>query len=270
TESGRSLAVDDVKGNVFAHICRGSRKDIRDAVEAASKALGGWSSRTAYNRGQILYRMAEMLEGKADEFQQVLSKTAGASRAEARREVEASIDRLIAFAGWADKYTQVVGCQNAVAGPYYNFTVPEPTGVTGVVAPNSPSLLGLITLIAPPLCAGNALVVLASESTPIPATVFAEVCATSDVPSGVVNIITGLHEELIEHLAMHRNVQALVAANLDQEYATAARLGAAENVKRVTVQDWSKQDWWDVTRAESPWTIEPFVEMKTIWHPSSV
>jgi acyl-CoA reductase-like NAD-dependent aldehyde dehydrogenase len=269
TESGRSMAVEDVDGNTCAHLCHGSRKDLREAVEAASKAGDAWSARTAYNRGQILYRMAEMLEGKADEFQQALIRTVGATKPDARREVEASIDRLIAFAGWTDKYTQIVGCQNPVAGPYYNFTVPEPTGVTAVVAPDEPALLGLITLIAAPICAGNAIVVIASDAFPVPATLFGEVCATSDLPAGVVNIITGYRDELLEHLANHRNVQAIVAANVTKKQAETLRLGVAENIKRVHVRAWAPEEWYDVELAESPWTIEPFVEMKTIWHPSA-
>jgi len=269
TESGRSLKVTDAEGDeTLAHICHGSRKDLRDAIEAARSAQPKWASRTTYNRGQILYRMAEMLEGKRDEFASMIKQTTGVTIGDAREEVDASIDRLVAFAGWADKFAQMLGCNNAVAGPFYNFTVPEPTGVIVVVSPDEPSLLGLVSLLAPVVCAGNAAVVIASERYPLPAAVFAEVCATSDVPAGVINIITGRRNELLEHIANHRNVHGISAANLKRADNTTLRLGAAENVKRVSVIKRAEDDWFDADECESPWTIEPFVDMKTIWHPS--
>lgn len=282
TESGRSLKVKDAKGNILAHICHASRKDLRDAVEAARAALPKWCGATSYNRGQVLYRMAEMMEGKREEFAEAIvetSKSASSkksksnSRAVATRvalaEVDAAIDRLVCFAGWADKYAQVLGCNNPVASSHYNFTVPEPTGVIGVAAPDEPSLLGLITLIAPPLCAGNTVVAISSDANPIPACILSEVCATSDVPGGVVNILTGKRAELLEHLANHRGVDGIHAANLPRSQSTTLRLGAAENVKRVHVRKIDEQEWYEPGVCETPWMIEPFVEMKTIWHPSA-
>ena len=269
TESGRSMPIEDTKGNIIAHLSRASRKDLRDAIEAASKAQSGWFDRTAYNRGQILYRMAEMLEGKREEFAETIKATTGRTVNQSRKEVDASIDRLVCFAGWADKYTHVLGANNTVAGPYYNFTAPEPTGVIGVLAPNEPPLLGLISLIAPALCAGNTVAVLASEAHPMSAAIFAEVCATSDVPPGVINLLTGNRNELIEHLANHRNVNGISAANVSKKQRETLELGIADNLKRVHVENYSDDDWFDVDPFESPWMIEPFVEFKTIWHPSA-
>lgn len=270
SESGRTTALTDRRGKVIAHICRGSRKDLRDAVEVARAAQSHWAQRSGYNRGQILYRMAEMVEGKREEFAEAIRATGASTIVAARREVDASVDRLVSFAGWADKYSQVLGCRNPVAGPYYNFTTPEPTGVVGVIAPDEPALLGLLTLLAAPLCAGNALVALASHRHPLPAALLGEVCATADVPAGVVNIITCVRAELIEPLAQHRNVDAIGAANLTRRQAATLRLGTAENVKRVHVEKIGREEWYDAGACESPWRIEPFVEMKTIWHPSAI
>lgn len=284
SESGRTIAVTDPRGRVVAHVCRASRKDLRDAVTAARKALSGWRNATAYLRGQILYRMAEMMEGKRDELAAALVE--GREKpAAAKREVGAAVDRLIAYAGWADKYAQVLGCNNAVAGPYYNFTVPEPTGVVAVVAPDSPGLLGLVSLCAPALCAGNAVVAVAGQSHPIAAAVLAEVFATSDLPGGVLNLLTGTRDELVPIIAGHRDIDAVLAAGVSPEHARALREGAAENVKRVKVFDViasttkgarsreaksaSRTAWFDAAACESPWWIEPVVEMKTIWHPSA-
>ena len=263
SESGRSTKVSDDDGRAVAHFCRASRKDLRAAVEAARKAQSSWAARTAYNRGQILYRMGEMLEGKRNEFLSLLGE-------DAEREVDATIDRLIAFAGWSDKYAQVAGCHNPVAGPYYNFTVPEPTGVVGVVAPDECSLLALVSLLAPVIVAGNTAAVIASQAGPLAPCVFGEVCATSDVPAGVINILTGRRAELIEHLANHRDVDSIHGANMGDDEARTLRLGAAENVKRVTIRTLASEDWYDARDCESPYWIEPFVEMKTIWHPSGV
>jgi acyl-CoA reductase-like NAD-dependent aldehyde dehydrogenase len=275
SESGRSIPVHDGKRRVFAHISHASRKDLRDAVEAARKALSAWSGATDSNRGQVLYRLAEMMEGKRAELEEAISSVAPAkakARSKpapaitARREVELSIDRLVSFAGWADKYAQVLGCNNPVAGPFYNFTIPEPTGVVAVVAPDEAPLLALISLIAPALCAGNTVVAFASEISPIAAAVLAEACATSDLPAGVVNLLTGQRAELIPHIASHRDIDAVHAANLDAAQATALRAGAAENVKRVTTRE--VRDWADAAECTSPWWIEPLVELKTVWHPS--
>lgn len=282
SESGRTIAVSDPRGRVAAHVCHASRKDLRDAVSAARKALPGWRGATAYLRGQILYRMAEMMEGKREELAAALV-VGGEKPAAAKREVEASIDRLVAYAGWADKFAQVLGCNNAVAGPYYNFTVPEPTGVVAVVAPDSPGLLGLVSLCAPALCAGNAVVAVvgADGGQPIAAAVLAEVFATSDLPGGVLNLLTGTRDELGPVIAGHRDIDAVLAAGVSAEQARVLREGAAENVKRVRVLDHKapgnkaakaargEVDWFDAAACESPWWIEPVVEMKTIWHPSA-
>jgi acyl-CoA reductase-like NAD-dependent aldehyde dehydrogenase len=274
SESGRSLPVHDAKRRVFAHISHASRKDLRDAVEAARKALPAWSGATAYNRGQVLYRLAEMMEGKRAELEEAISavpakaktRSKAAPGLPARREVELAIDRLVSFAGWADKYAQVLGCNNPVAGPFYNFTTPEPTGVVAVVAPDEAPLLALISLIAPALCAGNTVVAVASDTNPLPAAILAEACATSDLPAGVVNLLTGQHAELIPHIAGHRDIDAVHAANLDPAQTAALRAGAAENVKRVTTREVA--DWTDAAECTSPWWIEPLVELKTVWHPS--
>jgi len=270
SESGRSMAIENTKGHVIAHLSRASRKDMRDAIEAASKAQPGWFDRSAYNRGQILYRMAEMLEGKREEFALAIKSTTGRTVAQTRKEVDASIDRMVCFAGWADKYTHVLGANNTVAGPYYNFTAPEPTGVLGVVAPDEPALLGLVSLAAPAVCAGNTVVVLASQSHPLAAAIFAEVCATADVPAGVINMLTGFRSELIEHLANHRNVNGVSAANVSKKQRETLELGIADNLKRVHVAHYADDEWFDVETFESPWMIEPFVEFKTIWHPAAM
>ncbi len=267
TESGRSIAITDTAGKTITHVCHASRKDFRNAVVAARAAQPGWMGRDAYNRSQILYRMAEMLEGKAEEFAQLIKQTTDADLRAARKEVEASADRLVAYAGWADKFSQVLGCHNPVVGPYYNFTVPEATGVVVVVAPDEPSLLGLITLMAPALCSGSTVVALGSEKYPIATSVLGEVCATSDVPAGVINLLTGQRAELIEHIANHRDVNAIVGVGLSKAHAAALRMGASENIKRVRVED--RVDFYDDEACESPWRIEPLVEMKTIWHPSA-
>lgn len=273
SESGRSLKVENMKGKVIAHLCRASRKDLRDAVEAARKAQGGWAERDAYNRGQILYRMAEMLEGKRSEFVDALSATVEGGKRRAQREVSAAIDRLVHYAGWADKFSQVLGCHNPVAGPYYNFTVPEPTGIVACVAPDEEPLLALITLIAPPLCAGNVVIALGSSQHPLATAIFAEVAATSDVPGGVINLLTGYRDELVERIADHREINAIHAANLPKKEGKVLREGASENVKRVHILTFSAPEkWYDTSRGggESPWVIEPFVEMKTIWHPAKI
>lgn len=262
TESGRSIAVKNASGEVLAHVCQGSRKDLRNAVEVAQKVQPKWAGATAYLRGQILYRIAEMMEGRASELAEALTAT-GANNAQA--EVAAAIDLTIAYAGWADKWQQVLGTNNAVAGPYYNFTVPEPTGVAVVVAPDEPGLLGLIALLLPIVCAGDAAVCIASETHPLIVAPLAECLATSDLPGGVVNLITGFRDELVEHIATHRDIDAVHAAGLSAEHASTLRAGSAENLKRVTLHDAVALD-----TAADPWWIEPFVEMKTVWHPSAV
>jgi len=269
TESGRTARVLDSRGEVLAHVCRASRKDLRDAVAAARQAQAGWAARDAYNRGQILYRMAEMLEGKAAEFTELLSATVAGGKQRSAREVDAAIERLVCFAGWADKYAQVLGCNNPVAGPYYNFTIPEATGVIGIIAADDQPLLSLVSLLAPVLCAGNTIVALGPDDHPLAAAVLGEVCATSDVPAGVVNLLTGQRGELMEILAGHRDVDGIHAAGVDPEARQTLEAGAAENMKRVTVRPTSGKDWYDQTDCHSPYWIEPFVDYKTIWHPSA-
>lgn len=274
SESGRSMIVHDRAGKVLAHASRASRKDLRDAVEAARRAQPGWAGATAYNRGQVLYRLAEMVEGKAAELAALIdaceSGTPGTAAEGGAGEVRACVDRLVAYAGWADKYSQVLGCNNPVAGPYYNFTVPEPTGVVCVLAPASPSLLGLVALAAPALCAGNAVVAVASGASPLPAAVFAEGVATCDLPGGVLNILTTQQDELTAHATGHRDIEAIHAADLDAKNTELVRAGVAENLKRVVVRSLDRADWFDPRLCENPWWIESFVEMKTMWHPASV
>ena len=267
TESGRSLAVKDGAGQMVAHVCRASRKDLRESIEAARSACAGWAGATAYNRGQVIYRIAEMLEGRRDEFVHLL-RAAPHPALDPETEVACAVDRLVAFAGWADKHAQVLGCNNPVAGPYYNFTSPEPTGIVVVIAADDAPLLSLVSLLAPPLCAGNAVVALGAESNMPIAAVLGEVCATSDVPGGVINLLTGLREEIIPHIASHREIDAIHGAGLTPEQATTLRAGVAENLKRVHLRDTSGPAWLDDETCHSPWWIEPFVEMKTIWHPS--
>jgi acyl-CoA reductase-like NAD-dependent aldehyde dehydrogenase len=245
SESGRTY---DAEGH---NVARASRKDARDAVRAARGAFPKWAGTTAYNRGQVLYRLAEMLEARTGEFAELSS---------GREEVERSVDRLVWYAGWADKLAQVIGSSNPVAGPYFNFSVPEPTGVVAVIAPEEPPLLGFVSRIAPVLVGGNAVVVVASESRPLAAVELAEVVATSDVPPGVVNVLTGYRDELAPVLAAHMDVNALDLAGMNGDVAELERL-AAGNVKRVVRGSADSQ---------SPWEVSSFLELKTVWHPIGV
>lgn len=261
TESGRTIEVLDASQNLVAHVCQGSRKDLRNAVEAATKAQGGWASATAYLRGQVLYRLAEMMEGKRLELAQAIGQGG-------ETEVNAAIDRVVHFAGWTDKFAQVMGGTNPVAGPYHNFTIPFAMGAVGVIAPDEPSLLGLITLVLPVIAVGNACVVLASEKNPVPAMILAEALATSDLPAGVVNLLSGYRDELVEHFSSHRELIAVHASGVSDSHRTLLRLGAADNLKRVTIRE--DIDFFDDAVCEGPNWIDPFVEFKTIWHPSAV
>ena len=245
SESGRTY---EAQG---ANVARASRKDVRDAVRAARGAFPKWAGMTAYNRGQVLYRIAEMMEARRSEFAELCS---GA------KEVDRAIDRFVWYAGWADKLGQILGSSNPVAGPYFNFTIPEPTGVVGVVAPDEPPLAGFVSRVAPALVGGNATVVLASETSPLAAVELAEVLATSDVPGGVVNVLTGNRDELAPVLAGHMDVNALDIGGADGQSEELERL-AADNVKRVVR---GRPD------AESPWEIASFLELKTVWHPIGV
>jgi acyl-CoA reductase-like NAD-dependent aldehyde dehydrogenase len=271
TESGRSYLVSDAKGKPLANACRASRKDVRDAVVAARKAFPGWSGATAYNRGQILYRVAEMLEGRREQFVEEVVRAEGATHKQATEAVAKAVDRWVWYAGWADKLAQVLGSSNPVAGPYFNFSVPEPTGVVGLVAPADSSLLGLVSRLAPIIVSGNTAVVLTSEKRPLPAVTLGEVLATSDLPGGVVNLLSGFTAELIGPLAAHMDVDALDLAGLDLALYRDAELAAAANVKRVVAPlRLSSRAWLDDARAQDPYWIAAFLEIKTVWHPIGV
>ena len=264
SESGRSFPVQDAKGRHLANAALASRKDVRDAVVAARKAFGGWSSATGYNRGQILYRVAEMLEGRRDQFVTEVAAIEGIPPRKAADIVDAAVDRWVWYAGWTDKIGQVAGASNPVAGPYFNFSVVEPTGVVAVVAPQASSLLGLVSVVAPILTTGNTVVVLSSERRPLPAITLAEVLATSDVPGGVVNVLTGRVDELVSHLAAHMDVNAIDLAGLAGEDAAELERLAADNVKRVLRPAATEPDW---AAAPEPARILAFTETKTVWHP---
>lgn len=263
SESGRYFTLDDEDGNVVANICRGSRKDFRDAVVAARNAFAGWSAASPYLRGQILYRIAEMLEGRADQFVAELVLL-GVSKRRARAEVDATVDRLIYYAGWSDKYQQVFSSVNPVASSHFNFSVLEPTGVVSVIAPNDSGLLGLISNIAPVIVGGNTCIVLASESLPLCAVSFAEVLHASDVPAGVVNILTGLREELTVQFASHMDVNAVIFCDGDVQVSKDIQQIAADNIKRVIPR--VEMRWPDVA-TQNPYLIKDTLETKTTWHP---
>jgi acyl-CoA reductase-like NAD-dependent aldehyde dehydrogenase len=269
TESGRAYEVFGAKGQPLANASRGTRKDIRDAVRAARAAQPEWAAKTGYNRSQILYRIAELMEGRRDQFIAEVVTAEGVTRPRAQRAVDAAIDRWVWYAGWADKYPQVIGTVNPVAGHYFNFSVPEPTGVVGIIAPEGSSLLGLVSRLAPVIVSGNSAVVLASESRPLPAVTLTEVLATSDVPGGVVNLITGLRRELVAHLAGHMDVNALDAFGAAPEDAGRLEDIAVENVKRFVRPPkggLERYDWLS-DGAQSPYLIGEYVEIKTVWHP---
>jgi len=269
TESGRAYEVFDARGRLLANACRATRKDVRDAVRAARKAVPDWAGKTAFNRSQILYRIAELMEGRRDQFITEVIAAEGVGRRRATRLVDAAIDRWVWYAGWADKYSQVIGSVNPVNGSYFNFSVPEPTGVVGVIAPEASSLLGLVSRLAPVIVSGNTAVVLSSESRPLPAVTLTEVLATSDVPGGVVNLITGLRVELVQHLAGHMDVNGLDAFGLNPAQAAEIEVLGTENVKRVARPPSRGLDGYDwlANAAQSPYLIGQFVETKTVWHP---
>jgi len=267
TESGRYYPIHAATGGeLLANACRGSRKDLRNAVQAARKAFPAWSGKTAYNRGQILYRIAEVCESRAPELAREI-QLLGSSASEAAKEVSRTIDRWVYYAGWSDKYPQLFGSVNPVAGPYYNFTVPEPTGVVGVVGPETPALLGLVSRIAPALVGGNTVVAITSESRPLPSITLGEVFATSDIPAGVVNLISGIKNELVPWLASHMDVNAIDTTGVDEGQLAALEKAAAENVKRLVRFDAAAIGWDDARRSQSPYAIAEFQEMKTVWHP---
>jgi acyl-CoA reductase-like NAD-dependent aldehyde dehydrogenase len=268
SESGRSFEVTGAGGGFLANAALASRKDARDAVVAARKAFPGWSGATAYNRGQVLYRVAEVLEGRRVQFADEVRLAVGGSHKSAFAEVDAAVDRWVWYAGWADKLAQVRGGANPVAGPYFNFSLPEPTGVVAVLAPQDSPLLGLVSVLAPAIVSGNTVVVVASEKYPLPAVTLAEVLATSDVPGGVVNLLTGRVAEIAPWLASHMDVNAIdLAGALDAPGALADDLAvaAAENLKRVVrlpVSDWTAEPGLDRMIAT--------LETKTVWHPLGV
>jgi acyl-CoA reductase-like NAD-dependent aldehyde dehydrogenase len=266
SESGRYLQARASDGSHLDNFSWASRKDFRDAVVAARAAFEGWNKATAYNRGQILYRAAEMLQNRAAELTSEISRSTGASVAKARREVAVSIDRLVHFAGWTDKYSQVFGSVNPVATPHFNFTTPDPTGVVVVLAPDEPSLLALVSLMAPVILSGNAAIVLASDKHPLPAVTFTEILATSDLPGGVVNVLTGKRAELVPHIASHMDVNAVVDGAGVPELGAKLQGGTAINLKRYANHSLATADWF-TARADDPYWILDTVEFKTAWHP---
>ncbi|MFG3716674.1 aldehyde dehydrogenase family protein [Streptomyces massasporeus] len=263
SESGRVYEVTDSKGKWLANAPLSSRKDARDAVVAARKAFGGWSGATAYNRGQVLYRVAEMLEGRRDQFTREVADAEGLSKSKAAAVVDATIDRWVWYAGWTDKIAQVVGGGNPVAGPFFNLSSPEPTGVVAVLAPQESSFLGLVSVLAPVIATGNTAIVVASEKSPLPALSLAEVLATSDVPGGVVNVLSGRTAEIAAPLAAHQDVNAIDLAGADEVLAKDLEIAAADNLKRVLRPQ-------PVDYAETPGTdrLTAFLETKTVWHPT--
>lgn len=265
-ESGRVAPALAAGGATLANYCMASRKDFREAVVAARKAQAGWAKASAYLRGQILYRAAEMLEQRASELAAELSR-AGAKTAD--KEVAAAVDRLVHYAGWTDKFPQIFGAVNPVASPHFNFTFPEPAGVVVAVCPDSPALLGLISIVVPVVLSGNACVVLASERAPLPALTLAEVLATSDLPGGVINILTGSRAELAPHFASHMDVNAIVDASGDPAVGATLQGGSAANLKRYARRDLAASAWF-TSAAEDPYWILDTVEMKTAWHPIGV
>lgn len=263
TESGRYYSLMGNDANAIANVCLSSRKDARNAVVAARKAFGSWSERSAFNRGQIVYRIAEMLEGRRSQFIEEL-QLMGLTAANAAKEVDASIDRIVYYAGWCDKYQQIVSSVNPVSSSHFNFSVAEATGVVGIIAPEESPLLGLVSLLIPAIAGGNTVILVASEKYPLSAVTLAEVIHSSDVPGGVVNILTGTVGELMPPLASHLDVNAMTSSGLTQDMASAMQVQAAENVKRVVnypAMDWSKSSSQGLSM------IEDLQEIKTTWHP---
>jgi len=256
TESGRTYEIKSAKGVFIANPCLASRKDLKDAVVAARAAQSGWNKASAYNKGQILYRIAEMLEGRRGQFVEEIVLVTGATKSKAEKEVTDSVDRLVWYAGWSDKISSLSGALNPVAGPYYNFTVPESMGVIAAIAPEAPSLLGLIDAIAPIIVGGNTVVVLASTKAPLSAMSFAEVIATSDVPAGVINILSGKKDEIAPWMASHMDIDGFDISGLAAKSHGAIRIAGAENLKRIYS-----------FKSADPGRILAFLENKTVWHP---
>jgi acyl-CoA reductase-like NAD-dependent aldehyde dehydrogenase len=265
SESGRSYPVENASGELLAHAAQASRKDVRDAVVAARKAFAGWSGATAYNRGQVIYRVAEMLDGRREQFAAEVAAAEGIERDAALQTVDESIDRVVWYAGWADKFAQVAGSANPISGPYFNFSIPEPTGVVAILAPQESSLLGFVSTLAPVLCTGNTAVIVASERRPLPAVSLSEVLATSDLPGGVANVLTGFTSELAPWLASHRDVNAIDLTGVAAADRAELQRAAADNVKRVFIP---RRENWDGEPGLERLTA--FVETKTVWHPIGV
>lgn len=263
TESGRYFPLEDKDGKVIANVCRSSRKDFRNAVVAARNAFAKWSAASAYLRGQILYRIAEMLEGRREQFVAELV-TQGISKRRAGAKVDASTDRLIYYAGWADKYQQIFSAVNPVSSSHFNFSVLEPTGVVAIIAPDDSGLTGLVSNVMPAIVGGNTCVVLASESLPLCAVSFAEVLHASDVPAGVVNILTGHRKELTTQFASHMDVNAIVYTDADQDVGRSIQVEAAQNIKRIIARTNVK---WESDASQNPYLIQETQETKTTWHP---
>jgi acyl-CoA reductase-like NAD-dependent aldehyde dehydrogenase len=266
SESGRYLEAKSADGGHIENFSHASRKDFRDAVVAARKAYEDWAKKTAYLRGQILYRAAEMLQNRSTELVKEIARSTGESTGKATREVTAAIDRLVHFAGWTDKYSQVFGSVNPVATSHFNFTTPEPTGVVVVLAPDAPALLPLVSLIAPVILSGNAVVAVASEKFALPALTFSEILATSDLPGGVVNILTGKRAELVSHIASHMDVNAIVDGVGAADLSGKLQGGTAVNLKRYSKHSLEAREWF-TEKAEDPYWIMDTVELKTAWHP---
>ena len=265
SESARTFPLKDAAGNFFANIPQCTRKDLRNAVEAAAKAGPGWAKRTAYNRGQIIYRLGEMLEARSADMADALV-IGGASKTAAAKEIAATVDRLIYYAGWTDKYEQVLGNVNPVASPHFNFTVTEPMGIIGLIAPDEAPLLALISLIAPAIASGNTVVALASTTQPYPAIVLGEMLATSDLPGGVVNLLTGFRKEMVPTFATHTHLRAIAGvANAAER--KALKLGAADSVKRVKLWKTEEPVDWFSDKAQSLYELRDHLEFKTTWHP---
>ncbi|MGI5402509.1 aldehyde dehydrogenase family protein [Streptomyces sp. CA-135486] len=263
SESGRVYEVTDSKGKWLANAPLSSRKDARDAVVAARKAFGGWSGATAYNRGQILYRIAEMLEGRRDQFVREVADAEGLSKSKAAAVVDAAIDRWVWYAGWTDKIGQIVGGANPVAGPFFNLSTPEPTGVVTVLAPQESAFLGLVSVLAPVIATGNTAIVIASEKSPLPALSLGEVLATSDLPGGVVNVLSGRTAEIAAPLASHQDVNAIDLTGADDVLAKELEIAAADNLKRVL-----RPQAVDFSADPGTHRLTAFLETKTVWHPT--
>ena len=265
-ESGKYLTARGPGGETLDNYCHASRKDFRDAVTAARAAFDGWAGSSAYLKGQVLYRIAEMLQGRSEELAREVSRSHGVPIGKARTGVATVIDRLVHWAGWTDKYQAVFGSVNPVASSHFNFTVPEPAGVVVILAPDLPVLLPLVSLLAPVILSGNTAVVLASEKAPLPALTFGEILATSDLPAGVVNLLAGLRRELVPHFASHMDVNAIVDGTGDAGVRAALQGGTASNLKRYADHSLAADDWF-TGQAENPYWILDTIEFKTAWHP---